>query len=800
MISNKLKLVLVLFLFLFIVNISYSLTTLTVTEEDLVKIEPLAVDPDEDEITYQYFDPLNESGEWQTDLDDAGTYNTQIVASDGNSQTEEELIIVVRNKNQPPEIEDKKIAVKEGETIDLKELISDPDEEDSLKLTFQEPFDNQGVWETTYSDAGTFQTEITVSDLEDRVTRVIEVEVINKNRLPEIISSFSESEAVPLTEDSTFEFSVSAQDEDGDNLVYSWQLGEKEVSQEASFEYYFDFDSAGEHDLILTIADQESEIEELWILEVKDVNRPPKVELMDIIVNEGEKIVLQLLETDGDGDLLTYTFPFPFDENGVWETTYDDGGEHLVAINVSDGELTVEIEVDITINEVDRKPLINLEDEMTINENEELLLDLGSLILDPDNDELKIDIQDLPEGAVILDNILEWQPSYDLVQRKSTFFTNLLNKLRIEKYFLFRNKKVDLFITACGKELCSEHNLKLQVNNVNRKPLLTEMEGLTFTELEVLRLDPQATDLDGDFIKYEFGEPFDSCGEWQTSLEDEGSYTVKVTASDGYSTDTKEVSLTVLNKNRQPTLEIVEDYFELNEDQPLSLNVNAFDPDNDDLIIRAENLPAGASFKDQTFSWIPAFDTVGKEEYSQFVVNFIASDEEFDVVHPVTFVVKDTNHIPEITDYSPAGNLITTVDEPVTFSITANDVDEDELMYRWDFGFWDNSIEGPDAIQRTFKTPGTKTVKVTVSDGSNSVEVKWNVEVKSLPGLSEPETLSLDEVEEVAEVIEEPQETQEVAEPKIEELEAPTPTCPEHEPCPKTAPFKPPFKVYVVSS
>lgn len=812
MIVKKLKVVFVFLLFFFIIHSSYSLITLTVTEGDLVKLNTTVQDPDQDDVFIYYSPPLNDSGEWQTSLNDEGTYHTTVIASDGLSQTEEEITIIVKNKNQAPEIMDKQIIVEETEVIDLKQLISDPDN-DTLKLIFEEPFDKEGIWQTTPNDAGTYQTEIIASDLEYKTTQTIEIKVKDKNQIPEMVSSFSENRLVQITEDTTFFFSASVNDQDKDTLTYFWQLDGKEISRSPSFNHYFDFDTAGEHILTLTVSDQKSELNEDWTLEIENVNRPPEIELPEIIINEGEKIVLQLPETDKDGDTITYSFQPPF-EDGEWQTTYSDAGTYTPVVTAFDGNLTAEKEIEITINDVDRPPVINLNERIVIDEQEELIIDLGDFISDPDDDRLSINVANLPPGATFINNKIKWQPDWEFVQRKGHFFTDFLNKLRLEKYFFFRNKEVDLSITACGKELCAERSLEIQINNINRKPALEEIEDITLTETETVFLKPFASDLDGDYVRYIFEEPFDSNGEWQTTYDDAGVHTVSVTVSDGYLTDTQEIKVTVLNKNHPPILEAKKlklsgiddvafslssdkkDYFELAEGQPWSAKITATDPDNDNLTLWAEDIPQGASFNDQIFSWTPSLDVVNSgSEAQQFTVNFVASDGEFDVVHPITLVVKDVNRVPELISYSPTEGLVAEIDKPVTFSVVAADADEDSLSYKWDFGFWDSAVKGTNTIKRTFKTPGMKTVKVNIGDGSDSVDLTWKVMVKSSSVVEK----TIEEKEEAkGEVSLEQLEEKELTEPKTEPVQ---PACPEPTPCPQpTVPSKAPFKVYVVSS
>ena len=60
------------------------LPTYTFREGDVVQVrQDIAYDPDGGEITYTFSAPLDESGRWQTEIGDAGTYIITITASDG---------------------------------------------------------------------------------------------------------------------------------------------------------------------------------------------------------------------------------------------------------------------------------------------------------------------------------------------------------------------------------------------------------------------------------------------------------------------------------------------------------------------------------------------------------------------------------------------------------------------------------------------------------------------------------------------------------------------------------------------
>src|SRR3989344_2737079 len=130
MASGKIRQVLMLLILILIVSSAVAaVKTFKVQETDLVKINAEAIDPDNDQVTYYYSPPLDENGEWQTGYDDAGEYSIEVTASDGQQESKEEIRLVVENKNQPPYVTENKITVKETQTVDLKKIVLDPDDD-----------------------------------------------------------------------------------------------------------------------------------------------------------------------------------------------------------------------------------------------------------------------------------------------------------------------------------------------------------------------------------------------------------------------------------------------------------------------------------------------------------------------------------------------------------------------------------------------------------------------------------------------------------------------------------------------
>mgnify|MGYP001570610415 CR=1 FL=1 len=100
---NTVKAVVTVFILLIILQtVVGAIRTFTVQETDFVKIRPSTVALDKDTVVLNFTPPFNAKGEWQTTVNDAGTYDVNITASDGVHQQMEKVRIIVKNKNRPP--------------------------------------------------------------------------------------------------------------------------------------------------------------------------------------------------------------------------------------------------------------------------------------------------------------------------------------------------------------------------------------------------------------------------------------------------------------------------------------------------------------------------------------------------------------------------------------------------------------------------------------------------------------------------------------------------------------------------
>ena len=170
------------------VNVPPTITTLkdiTVKEGETIKLDPNVDDPNNDPVTVTISEPLK-SGTFKTDHTSAGIYDIIVTASDGELETKVTFKLTIADVNVLPEIKGlKDIQVKEGETVEIKPVITDLDADD-IVVTISEPVGNDGVWETSYTDHGIYEITVIADDGKDQVTETVKVTIDDINMPPDI--------------------------------------------------------------------------------------------------------------------------------------------------------------------------------------------------------------------------------------------------------------------------------------------------------------------------------------------------------------------------------------------------------------------------------------------------------------------------------------------------------------------------------------------------------------------------------------------------------------------------------------
>ena len=230
---------------------------------------------------------------------------------------------------------------------------------------------------------------------------------------------------------------------------------------------------------------------------------------------------------------------------------------------------------------------------------------------------------------------------------------------------------------------------------------------------------------------------------WTPNYTQAGSYqNVIITASEvGQRTGSAQTTqttftITVGNTNRPPVLDSITTPLSINEAETLSFGITGSDPDGDAITFSAENLPTGATFSGQSFSWTPGYNQAGTYDVLFKVTDNGITGGSLDpktASQWVTITVGNVNRPPTFT--APGGAQTANAGELLTFQVTATDDDTDDTL-TFSAGNLPTGAEF-DATNQTFSwTPGydqagNYTVTFAVSDGHASVTQDVSITVNA---------------------------------------------------------------------
>ena len=609
----------------------------------------------------------------------------------------------------------KTITVSETELVSLKPQARDEDD-DKLSYSFSEPLDENGQWQTDYGDKGEYKITVTVSDGESETSQDVLLVVKKKNIGPTIDSFFPEEIELTISEWDELEFSVEASDLNKDELKFTWKVDNLVVGNEENYKYKAKEGDAGRHRISIVISDGETEDDFEWIIIVKKFDRSLLLEqIKSATVNENEVMSLEL--PDFEKYDLEYTLSDPLGDDNKWETTYTDEGKYAVEVTIKDGEFSISKTIDVTVVDIDRpfvfKPIANA----IMKENQKINIELEAD--DPDDDPIEFSSDTLPAGASLKGNKFEWIPSYDTVNKEKSY-QKALDKFHI----LYMPFKIVFIAKSKGVEQIQ--SMLITVKDVNRKPILKEMDEIVVNEGETIVLEPEAIDEDGDNIVYSYSGWMDA-NNYTTNYEDAGTYKVKIKAFDGFLSDEKYVTVVVEDTNRAPVFGEV-GKIEVYENEKLEFALYADDPDGDSVNISAELLPDNSYIENNVFIWEPGYFTVTNGSTGTFSIDFIASDGEYDVIKSVNVTVYNVNRAPKITEAGPKKSITVKQGSKQKFKIVAEDADGEDLTYIWKFSLLEQ-YKGHPLMERKFTSVGDKKITVVVSDGEDEDEYTWKVKV-----------------------------------------------------------------------
>ncbi len=348
--------------------------------------------------------------------------------------------------------------------------------------------------------------------------------------------------------------SVDAVDEDNDSITIKYF-----PPLDAAGEWQTSYGDAGEYSTKIEVSDgKDTSVEEFHII-VKNKNQQPYLAKNTVKFEEGELIDLSTLFKDEDGDVLEVTYSSPFDTKGTWTPSYDDAGEFVTTVTASDGELSLTKKISVIVTNANQPPVLSsvfstdetlsytegksvdvwveatdpdgnssveyewiLDGKIISRKNKETIdfnyEDSGkhTLILNVDDDEdtttqmWQIDVQNsnrkpqfensyytIKEGEVLKINVSEEDLDGD--ELTYTFPTPLTKNGEWKTNFNDAGTYT-YTVTGSDKDLSSSFEVKVEVENVDRSPILSLPARMYINEGDTRNLEINVSDPDQDIV------------------------------------------------------------------------------------------------------------------------------------------------------------------------------------------------------------------------------------------------------------------------------------------------------------
>ncbi len=459
-------------------------------------------------------------------------------------------------------------------------------------------------------------------------------------------------------------------------------------------------------------------------------NDPPVMTsvIPGISVNE-DSVDLDLIDlssyfADPDGDQLSFSVTgninVVLDINGDLVSITPNNnfaGQERIVFTASDGfENVSSNEFLLKVINVNDQPVLktNIID-MTWNEDEFFSLNLNDYFEDLDNDALTFSFKDnlfinaqITGSQLNLSSPENWHGSDSLI------------------------------ISASDSLLSVDSNtINIQVNSVNDQPNIisikkidqeTSLETETFYENSSYIFKAEAVDTDDSELVYEWfldNDLISSQSEFTYFFDynSQGNRVLKLVVKDLEAETTQQSMIFINNVNRLPYFEM-ETEISINEDEVKLLDISALDLDNDVLTFTAESSEnIVCRIVQDNLEIMPKANFFG-----QAACTLTASDN-FDTAEIIILInVLEVNDDPLILSVSPKENKRIAQDTELSFSVVAEDVDNQNMSYEW---YINNNLEGSEeSFSFIFSHLGLIEVKLILKDEEGKTdEHEWTINV-----------------------------------------------------------------------
>lgn len=414
-----------------------------------------------------------------------------------------------------------------------------------------------------------------------------------------------------VLEGATLNFTLSANDADGDALTYSatnLPSGAGFNPSTRVFSWTPVFNQSQVYTVTFSVSDGSDSDTETISITVTDVNRAPVLNPVGTkTIGEGSQLTFTVSGSDPDGDALTYsaeslptgaTFN-PSTRLFNWIPAFDISENtrvYPVTFKVSDGLADDSETMTINVTNVNRAPVLVPIGPQVMTEGDSFNLVINAS--DPDNNALTYAANSLPEGAVFTASTrsFSWIPGNDQAGTYQVVFN------------------------VSDGSLIDSETVTLTVGNGNEAPILGAIGSQSVNEGSLLSFVINATDVNDDSLEFTAtglpsGAEFNTVQRrfsWTPDYAQAGSFSVVFSVTDGVLSDSETVSITVANTNRPPVISGTP-VSSVMANTGYSFAPTASDPDGDSLTYSITNKPVWADFSVTTgeLSGVPVDAQVG---------------------------------------------------------------------------------------------------------------------------------------------------------------------------------------------
>ena len=329
---------------------------------------------------------------WQTTTEDEGSYVASFVLSNGTLTASAEVVIVISAAAPPPEWVELPTGLfgEAGSIIEFTLTGTDPGGEPLTiehspgdlpdAAQFVDNGDGTGSfsWLTTIGDEGSYVASFVLSNgTLTASAEIVIVVTVKSDQAPEWVDIV---EFIEVNENETLDFTILGTDSDEDAIIIEFSSDDiPEAAQlsdhgdgSGTFIWQPTYMDAGNYSARFILKSGELSSEEKTVtIQVNNVDQPPEWIMIEETVtgDEGSLIEFEVLGLDADIDDLTISFTSEnlpetaaFTDIGEgsgtfsWQTTFEDAGDYSLTLILHSNDLTTEVVISITINDVEQPP------------------------------------------------------------------------------------------------------------------------------------------------------------------------------------------------------------------------------------------------------------------------------------------------------------------------------------------------------------------------------------------------------------------------------------------------------------